>query len=84
MEWQGGVTAPERTRKGGIAALAHGRATPGGSESEAPPSAMLARGEVPEWFKGAVLKTAEAKVSGSSNLPLSASLTGFDPSAPNL
>ena len=25
-----------------------------------------------EWFKAAVLKTAEAKASGSSNLPLSA------------
>ena len=27
-----------------------------------------------EWFKAAVLKTAEAKASGSSNLPLSAIL----------
>ncbi len=29
-------------------------------------------GEVPEWFKGTVLKTVVAKVTGSSNLPLSA------------
>jgi hypothetical protein len=29
-------------------------------------------GEVAEWFIAAVLKTAVAKVTGSSNLPLSA------------
>ena len=29
-------------------------------------------GEMVEWFKAAVLKTAEAQASGSSNLPLSA------------
>ncbi len=31
-------------------------------------------GEVAEWFNAAVLKTAVAKVTGSSNLPLSATL----------
>ena len=32
----------------------------------------MVRGEVAEWFIAAVLKTAVAKVTGSSNLPLSA------------
>ncbi len=37
-----------------------------------PARPRIERGEVPEWLKGSVLKTDEAKVSGSSNLPLSA------------
>ena len=34
-----------------------------------------------EWFKAAVLKTAEAQASGSSNLPLSAIYKSFSKNA---
>ena len=43
----------------------------------------IARGEVAEWFIAAVLKTAVAKVTGSSNLPLSAIRLGYRLKRPN-